>query len=120
MSGKGFEDLSSSGWSAERFTEDGTDEVSWTSKPRDATAKRPPSRFLGSLLALVLFPFTGIVALIMSFKVVSSWSAGSDRLSADYSQRARFWMITSLYLGVLTLASVFILTLVSAYSFQTL
>ena len=120
MAGQGFDDLSGSGWSVESFTENSPEEVSQNRKTREATAKRPPTRLLGSLLALVLFPFTGIVAVIMSLNVASAWRSGAERLAVDYSQRSRFWIVTSLYMSALTFASVFIISLVSSYSFQTL
>lgn len=120
MAEKGFDELSRSGWSVESFTKNNPEEFSPTNKARQATAKRPPTRILSSLLALALFPFTGIVAVVMSLNVVTSWRAGSERLAVDYSQRARFWVVTSLYMAALTLASVFIISLVSSYSFQTL
>lgn len=120
MAGKGFDELSGSGWSVESFTKNNPEEVSPTNKARQATAKRPPTRILSSLLALVLFPFTGIVAVIMSINVASAWRNGAERLAVDYSQRARFWVVTSLYMAALTFASLFIISLVSSYSFQTL
>ncbi len=84
------------------------------SPPRaPSPAGRPPKAWLPhSILALVLFLPTGIVALVYSLRCRSRWAAGDVGAARAASTKARTWSLSTIVLGLALLGLVLIMGLV--------
>ncbi len=74
--------------------------------------RRPKAWLPHSILALVLFLPTGLVALVYSLRSRSQWAAGDARAARVAAARARTWSLSTIVVGLALLGLLLILGLV--------
>ena len=94
------------------MTETGSPQPSSPPPAAAPAGHRPKAWLPHSILALVLFLPTGLVALFYSLRSRSQWAAGDARAARVAATRARTWSLSTIVVGLALLGLVLILGLV--------